>query len=540
MPSTPASSTPPWRQTTTRYATSGAAASTGTDVIGLAPQKRQPWEKRSSERLWKGSSGSAGHRKDDATERQLPRKRESAKKDDTLLRPKGSMTQERMTPEPAWKMLQTESAKLQSQKAAQTPKPALAQEPLPAGFVSAWNTGLPEPKATTAFTGEFNKQFPAVYVQGDMENFASFHFDSARDIYMSYSSPECEKFPPLDDGSRPPKRKDFILTSFASEFRIFQGEIDWSPSSWMGHARWHFRMQFSKDFDSIIGGERRGFGPVKKEGDIRPLLGTKKFGSDLIYSRKQVSRPGKCYVQNNTIGLASIHFDPQALLKVHLAYDHPECSKFPPLDDGSRPPAKKPFTEVKYDPVERNFSGIIDWSPTTWMGAAYWEFTFQFSPDFGEISTGTRKAFKKPESPWKPPILVNTRGFFNDLVYTRATDDNITRSRVELQKATWQAGAVGSTPPIDARTKTIAFTIEGSKFIAEIIADRAAVGKIKTNTHIRYTSGHDGREWIFIDPDKLILNDEWGHNNVPFKYVPDGSGTKRPLSTELVSTKRAR
>ena len=79
------------------------------------------------------------------------------------------------------------------------------------------------------------------------------------------------------------------------------------------------------------------------------------------------------------------------------------------LDDGSRLPSTKPFTEASYDPVTRTFRGKIDWSPTSFNGFQKQEFELVFSDDFDTISAGKQinfipmpsqsEAFKQDELP---------------------------------------------------------------------------------------------------------------------------------------------
>ena len=70
-------------------------------------------------------------------------------------------------------------------------------------------------------------------------------------------------------------------------------------------------------------------------------------------------------------GLASYHFNAEGT-GAHISYSSPLCVNWPALDDGSRPPAEKPFTEVSFDPAGCWFEGTIDWSPTSWQGDARW------------------------------------------------------------------------------------------------------------------------------------------------------------------------
>merc|ERR1712039_77948 len=180
------------------------------------------------------------------------------------------------------------------------------------------------------------------------------------------------------------------------------------------------------------------------------------------------------------------------------------------------------------------------------MGASYWEFNFTFTTDFSRIESGERKGFTKSSQAWKPASLTSMRKFGTDLVYRRATDQEIAAftqsSKRKVEPKPEGAGPIASGSDADiSDSNLIEFAIDGKTFQAEIIGTRDLVGKIKTNTHIRYLSGHQGREWIFLDKGKHTLNDEWGHANVPFAYVPGDKGPKRPLTGGPASSnKRAR
>ena len=73
---------------------------------------------------------------------------------------------------------------------------------------------------------------------------------------------------------------------------------------------------------------------------------------------------GSTYLQGGKPGVAAYHFDAEA--DCYISYEHA-----PPgwrLDDGSSPPAKKPFLNPKYDPATRTFTGTIEWSEATING----------------------------------------------------------------------------------------------------------------------------------------------------------------------------
>ena len=45
----------------------------------------------------------------------------------------------------------------------------------------------------------------------------------------------------------------------------------------------------------------------------------------------------------------------------YVSYEHPDCTLWPPLDDGSPVPARITFTDIHWDPQRRIFRGVIDW-----------------------------------------------------------------------------------------------------------------------------------------------------------------------------------
>eukprot|EP00733_Pompholyxophrys_punicea_P000374 Pompholyxophrys_punicea_v1_NODE_101_length_3479_cov_7.724007.p2 type:complete len:180 gc:universal NODE_101_length_3479_cov_7.724007:2176-1637(-) len=103
---------------------------------------------------------------------------------------------------------------------------------------------------------------------------------------------------------------------------------------------------------------------------------------------------GSIYVQGDTLGLASYHFEKDS---AYISYESEKCSMWPPLDNGEKPPARKFFQDVEYDEKNRIFRGIIDWSPTTWTGDQIWKYQMIFAEDFSTIECGSLSYFR-PES----------------------------------------------------------------------------------------------------------------------------------------------
>ena len=104
---------------------------------------------------------------------------------------------------------------------------------------------------------------------------------------------------------------------------------------------------------------------------------------------------GSVFAQGMTLGLASYHFEvalPSS--QPYISYESPLCAHWPGLDDGSRLPPRKPFTEVEINEAAGTFKGTIEWpAPATWRGDAKWNYTMHFSPDCATIMRGEVKAF---------------------------------------------------------------------------------------------------------------------------------------------------
>ena len=98
---------------------------------------------------------------------------------------------------------------------------------------------------------------------------------------------------------------------------------------------------------------------------------------------------GSVYVQGGGLGVASYHFqDPD---DCYISYENAPSSW--KLDNGESPPAVKPFDSPLFDAASRTFTGVVDWSPTTFGGDARWEYTMVFSDDFGYVFGGEVRAF---------------------------------------------------------------------------------------------------------------------------------------------------
>merc|ERR1719473_1524231 len=94
-----------------------------------------------------------------------------------------------------------------------------------------------------------------------MIHFASYHFVSPFEAYISYESDACADFDVLDDGTRVPARQAFEGTSYDASTRTFRGTVNWAPTSWNGWQLWDFEMVFSEDLSRIAGGKVKTFAP---------------------------------------------------------------------------------------------------------------------------------------------------------------------------------------------------------------------------------------------------------------------------------------
>ena len=97
---------------------------------------------------------------------------------------------------------------------------------------------------------------------------------------------------------------------------------------------------------------------------------------------------GNCYVQENTVGLASYHFDGNT---PYISYEN--APDYWRLDDNQKPPMRKKFQDWSYDSTTRSFQGDIAWTEATFRGEALWKYKFVFSRDFNRIESGSVTCF---------------------------------------------------------------------------------------------------------------------------------------------------
>ena len=116
---------------------------------------------------------------------------------------------------------------------------------------------------------------------------ASYHFISEsgnglNGAYISYESPECAVWPPLDDGSPVPSRVPFTNISWDPELRIFRGKIEWQHkygSTWQGDALWEYEMKFCPDYLAIVA----GYVKSSYSSNANFLQVKNEFGRSLVY-----------------------------------------------------------------------------------------------------------------------------------------------------------------------------------------------------------------------------------------------------------------
>ena len=229
------------------------------------------------------------------------------------------------------------------------------------------------------------------YLQGGEPGLAAYHFESETDCYISYESAPSEW--KTDDGIPLPSRMPFTSSSYDPVARIFKGVIDWSclrdggVTINGGDAKWEYEMHFSESFNIICGGILHAFGADESARAV------KHFPDDLLYWRAPspvTGILGSVYMQGGRVGTASYHFE--SADECYISYA--QAPDVWLLDNGSPPPSRKPFLSPSYDEATRTFTGVIDWTPTSFGGEARWEYTMVFSEDLKVIAGGQVRMFK--------------------------------------------------------------------------------------------------------------------------------------------------
>ena len=241
--------------------------------------------------------------------------------------------------------------------------------------------------------------FGSTYLQGGKPGVAAYHFDAEADCYISY-----EHAPPgwrLDDGSSPPAKKPFLNPKYDPATRTFTGTIEWSEATINGgDARWEYTMIFSESLEIIAGGGSRRLGADGAE------RGANDFVDSLVYWRQPgaaapTTLSGLCFVQGGSVGLASYHFVGEGAADAsYISYEHAPADWA--LDDGTRPPSRKPFLSPSYDAATRTFTAAVDWSPTSFGGDARWAYTMVFDETLEAIVGGQVQSFKADGSEGAP------------------------------------------------------------------------------------------------------------------------------------------
>merc|ERR1712232_1081729 len=97
---------------------------------------------------------------------------------------------------------------------------------------------------------------------------------------------------------------------------------------------------------------------------------------------------GQVYVQADTVGLVSYHFDEGG---PYISYEA-ALGSFT-TDDGQPFPARKRFSYFHYEPATRTFRGEVQWAPTSVHGSKLWTYEMIFDNGFSRIIGGKALAF---------------------------------------------------------------------------------------------------------------------------------------------------
>jgi hypothetical protein len=236
---------------------------------------------------------------------------------------------------------------------------------------------------------EVSTIFGCTYVQGQTEGLASYHFESETACFISYAA--APDHWTLDDGSRPPEQKHFSDVSYNPLTRTFTGKIDWSPRLFGGDQIWAYKLIFSDNFDIVCGGHIKATLANGMQGE------TLRFPRHLRYKRRKpppASIFGCIFVQFQTLGLASYHFESEEVCYINYAAA-PDAAAPDAwvLGNGSMPPPKKEFLDPEYNHTMRRFRGVVDWTPTTFNGDQRWEYEMFFDADLSTVISGKVRRF---------------------------------------------------------------------------------------------------------------------------------------------------
>jgi len=239
--------------------------------------------------------------------------------------------------------------------------------------------------------------FGLAFTQWDRVGFASYHFDTKDSCYISYANAEYDWV--QDDGTPFPERKHFTDCSYDEDARTFKGAIEWNPPT-DGETRWEYEIVFSEDFTCIIGGHNVSKDVEGTVVDISPFVppwadaeSPNACRSYIRWLEQSPSIFGSAYVRGYAYasaleGAASFHFDAED--DCYISYSNAPADWL--LDDGSALPAKKVFSEARYDEATRILHAAVLWSPH-FNGQARCEYQMLFSTDLSRIVGGTMQAY---------------------------------------------------------------------------------------------------------------------------------------------------
>eukprot|EP00403_Amphidinium_massartii_P041112 CAMPEP_0178450564 /NCGR_PEP_ID=MMETSP0689_2-20121128/43192_1 /TAXON_ID=160604 /ORGANISM="Amphidinium massartii, Strain CS-259" /LENGTH=408 /DNA_ID=CAMNT_0020076039 /DNA_START=20 /DNA_END=1243 /DNA_ORIENTATION=- len=236
--------------------------------------------------------------------------------------------------------------------------------------------------------------YGCIFVQSGRLGQASYHFDSEDDCYISYAqAPRSWK---LDDGNCPPAKKAWCEPRYDPKLYTFTGVVHWDPP-FQGDVRWDYEVVFAEDLTGVVGGKvvstsnsgEQSTTPFSAPWDHSWNRGL----AYLRWSPPPTSIFGNVYVQGAMYasfleGVASYHFDSET--DGYISYSNAPAAWL--LEDGSRPPQKKPFQDMQYDADRRTFKATVTWDPP-FMAQSRWEYEMVFSEDFSCICGGHLKVW---------------------------------------------------------------------------------------------------------------------------------------------------
>ena len=127
---------------------------------------------------------------------------------------------------------------------------------------------------------EVSSIWGSIFVQGGRIGLASYHFAEDRSkAWIAYDENVIPSSWVLDNGTRPPAKKEFLCPQFNAETLTFTGTIDWSPTAFDSDVKWVYTMHFDESFDFICGGKVSAYG---EDDTPREEM---KFREQLFYQR---------------------------------------------------------------------------------------------------------------------------------------------------------------------------------------------------------------------------------------------------------------